>query len=210
MPLFYQQDINETTKLAVWKIDEAEDFFLSKVPVSRTITHPHKRLQHLAGRFLLPYLFNDFPSQEIEIAGTRKPFLPNEQYHFSISHCGNYAAAIASSTDRVGIDVEMKTPRVEKIKSKFLNANELRFVNAQMVSKRLDILNVLWSAKEAMFKWYALGEVDFSDMMQTFPFMLNGQGEIHAAFLKGDFQEKLLVRFQHNDELSLAWVHSKA
>ena len=76
MPLFYQQDINETTKLGVWKIEEPEDFFLRVVPLQRSITHPHKRLQHLAGRYLLPFLFPDFPHEEIEIADTRKPFLP--------------------------------------------------------------------------------------------------------------------------------------
>ena len=47
-----------------------------------------KRLQHLAGRYLLYALFDDFPLEEIVIADTRKPFLENEKYHFSISHCG--------------------------------------------------------------------------------------------------------------------------
>ncbi len=124
MPLFYQQDINLTTKLGVWKIEESEDFFLLSVPLQRTITHPHKRLQHLAGRYLLPFLFPDFPHEEIEIADTRKPFLPDEQYHFSISHCGDYAAAIVSSTERVGIDIEMITPRVDRIKHKLLHEDE--------------------------------------------------------------------------------------
>src|SRR5438045_995655 len=121
MPLFYQQDINEKTRLAIWEINEEEHFFNLSIPLSRNITHPHKRLQHLAGRFLLPHLFSDFPNHEIEIADTRKPFLPKEQYHFSISHCGNYAAAIVSSTQRVGVDVELITPRLEKIKKKFLH-----------------------------------------------------------------------------------------
>ena len=54
MPLVYQQNINEATKMAVWHISEREDFFLKKVTLSNNITHPHKRLQHLAGRYLLP------------------------------------------------------------------------------------------------------------------------------------------------------------
>ena len=118
MPLFYQQDINETTRLGVWKIEEDESFFLRTVPLQHSITHPNKRLQNLAGRYLLPYLFPGFPTTAIEIADTRKPFLSGEQYHFSISHCGRYAAALVSSTERVGIDIEMITPRVEKIKHK--------------------------------------------------------------------------------------------
>ena len=55
MPLVYQQNINAVTKMGVWHITETEDFFAS-VPLQKEITHPNKRLQHLAGRFLLKAL----------------------------------------------------------------------------------------------------------------------------------------------------------
>ena len=206
MPLLYQQNINESTKLGVWKIEEPEEFFLEKVPLQREITHPNKRLQHLAGRYLLPFLFPDFPHEEIEIADTRKPFLPNEQYHFSLSHCSKYAAAIVSKINRVGVDVEVITERVNKIKHKFLHPDELRFVNSQSTSQQINLLTLLWSAKEAMFKWYGLGEVDFSEMMRTFPFEMNVDGEIDAAFIKDDLQQKLTLKYRMMDELSLVWV----
>ncbi len=209
MPLFYQQNINETTRLAIWKIEETEDFFLSKVPLQREITHPNKRVQHLAGRYLLPFLFNDFPHKEIEIADTRKPFLPNEEYHFSISHCSTYASAIASRDCRVGVDIELTTPRLEKIKPKFLHADELRFVNLQLPAQQLKLLSILWSAKEAMYKWYGAGSVDFSEMMRTFPFQLTHEGNIDAAFIKNDLQQKLLLHYKLIEELTLVWVGSK-
>jgi phosphopantetheinyl transferase len=208
MPLFYQQNINGTTKLAVWKIEEAEAFFLARVPSKREIVHPQKRLQHLAGRYLLPFLFPDFPNEEIEIADTRKPFLRDEQYHFSISHCGYYAAAIVSRYDRVGVDVELITSRVEKIKHKFLHVDEVRFVNSQPPQQQVKLLTVLWSAKEALYKWYGLGEVDFSEMMRTFPFDLNTSSEIEAAFMKGSFQKKLTLLYSVNEGLCIVWVVS--
>lgn len=176
MPLFYQQDINETTRLGVWKIEEEEDFFLRSVPLQRSITHPHKRLQHLAGRYLLRFLFPDFPNEEIEIADTRKPFLPDEQYHFSISHCGDYAAALVSSTARVGIDIENITARVEKIKHKFLHPDELQFVHAHESAKQIELLTLLWSVKEAMFKWWGRGDVDFSEVLRVNDFIFSEEG----------------------------------
>ncbi len=115
MPLFYDK-INGNAKIAIWHIAEEKNFFLQKVPLQREITHPHKQLQHLAGRYLLQHLYPDFPYHLIEIADTRKPFLPNEGYHFSISHCGDYAAVIVSKDHRVGIDIELVPPKVEKIK----------------------------------------------------------------------------------------------
>src|SRR3954462_15733426 len=112
MPVFYQQTIDRHTKLGIWKIEESESFFLETVPLQKEITHPHKRLQHLAARYLLKYLFPDFPYEEMLIANTQKPYLLNEQYHFSISHSGDYAAALVSSDHRAGIDVEMVSAKI--------------------------------------------------------------------------------------------------
>lgn len=208
MPLFYRDDLDENTRLAVWKIEEPEEFFSSTVSLQREITHPHKRLQQLAARYLLVMLYPDFPLDQITIASSRKPFLPDEKYHFSISHCGNFAAVIVSSVARVGIDVEYFTPRLHKIKYKFLHADELRFVNAQLPSQQTSLLTLLWSAKEAMYKWYGLGEVDFSDMMKTYPFSHGISGTIDGAFLKSPLQQQLRLQYLIWDDIYLVWLRT--
>jgi len=167
LALFYQHNINETTRLGIWKIQEPEEFFTQKVPLQRTITHPHKRLQHLAGRWLLQYLFIDFPYEEIVIAGTRKPYLPGEKYHFSISHTGNYAAAIVSSTQRVGIDIEFVSPKIQSIAHKFMPPGDYAFIEASQLNLPPEqMLAFMWSAKETLLKWYSLGNVDFKEDLQ--------------------------------------------
>lgn len=208
MPLFYQQDINEDARLAVWHIAEQEDFFLSHVPLQRSIVHPHKRLQHLAGRYLLPFLYPDFPHGQIEIADTRRPYLPDEQYHFSISHCSDYAAAIVSSNSRVGIDIEVITPRVDYIKHKFLHADELVFVHSHDEAQQIPLLTLLWSAKEALFKWWGEGDVDFSEMLRTEPFAFSDAGVIPSTVVKNGEHIPLDVYYEMRDTLTLAWVCS--
>ena len=195
MPLFFQQDIDETTRLALWKIEEEEAFFSQHVPLQRNITHPHKRLQHLAGRYLLKYLFPDFPITLIQIADTRKPYLKDEAYHFSISHCGDYAGVIVSKNRKVGIDIELLTTKIEKIAHKFVTDSEWAIIGNRELgignleagmqgdrvivnseggigestlspSQRVNCLTLLWSCKEALFKWYGLGEVGFIRHME--------------------------------------------
>jgi phosphopantetheinyl transferase len=177
VPLFFQHSINDNTKLGIWKIEEAESFFLKKVPLKQHVTHPYKRLQHLAGRLLLPELFSDFPLKEIMIADTRKPFLEDEKYHFSISHCGNYAAAIASGTNRVGVDIEFVSPRLKAISPKFLTDKERNYLDQwrDLSALYLQMLTIVWSSKEAIFKWYGNGNVDFRGHMN-----LNGVMVFHA------------------------------
>lgn len=180
MPLFFQQQVNPDTRLAIWKIEEEEAFF--KVPLQRSITHPHKRLQHLAGRYLLKLLYPGFPVQLIQIADTRKPYLENELFHFSISHCGDFAAVIVSTRNRVGVDIERASAKIERIQHKFLSEEEMKIVNGQwsLVSTEIENfdktapltslsapLTLIWSCKEAVFKWYGSGEVDFKKHMQV-------------------------------------------
>lgn len=164
MPLVYQQNINAATRLGVWHIAEPESFFFSKVLLQNEITHPHKRLQHLAGRYLLKELFPDFPLELIRVADTRKPFLQDEKYHFSISHCGEYAAVIVSTENRVGVDIELPQDKIERIKYKYLTETEMQLVISLPVVQ-LDALTMAWSIKEAMFKWYGNGKVDFRQHM---------------------------------------------
>ena len=165
MPLVYQQNINESTRLGVWYIAEPASFFLSRVPFKKEITHPHKRLQHLAGRYLLNELFENFPLELVEIADTRKPFLVNEAFHFSISHCGDYAAAIVSKSNRVGVDIEIISEKIGRIREKFLSVEEQNILNEVIeiqqlilevphVMLEMRLLTCAWSIKEAMFKWY--------------------------------------------------------
>lgn len=210
MPIYYQQNINDFTRLAVWKIEEPSSFFTQKVTLQQQVTHPHKRLQHLAGRFLLPFLYPDFPSELILIADTRKPFLADDTYHFSISHCGDYAAAIVSSTQRVGVDVELVTHRVNKIRHKFLHFSELEAWDIESLEEeeKYKTLTLLWSAKEALFKWWGRGDIDFSECMQIEKAALGLNGQLKAVFQKNDFKQELILNYQLTNELSLVWVNN--
>lgn len=202
MPLFYQHNINDNTELAVWHIAEAEDFFLKKVPVQTEVSHPHKRLQHLAARYLLQILQPGFPFHLIEIADSKKPWLINHEFHFSVSHCGDYAAAIVSKNKLVGIDVELITPRIERVKNKFLNQHEIDL----LTEVNTKYLTLSWCAKEAIYKWYGKGQVDFkSNILLDQIFSEDESGFINAHFMK-EKRTDLAIGFRFFENLCLAWV----
>jgi phosphopantetheinyl transferase len=207
MPLVYQQNINDATKLGVWHITEEEGFFLQQVPLQREISHPHKRLQHLAGRLLLKELFPGFPYDLIRIADTRKPFLENEAYHFSISHCSDYAAVIVSKKDRVGVDIERFNPKVENIKHKFLSDDEQRIIfNVQFSMLNFQLLIAAWSIKEAVYKWDGDGGVDFKDHIHIEKIIADEKGgTAYCKFLKQTSVE-LIIEFIFFKDNCLSWI----
>ena len=203
MPIFFQHQINVTTRLGIWKIEETSAFFLSNVPLQKEVTHPHKRLQHLAGRFLLQFLFPDFPYELIRIADTHKPYLAGEQYHFSISHAGDFAAAIVSSDQRVGIDVEMITGKAERIQHKFIGDEEKMILNKTPDSR---LPTLFWSSKESVFKWYGEGGVDFRKHI-LLKKIHEGTQVIDGIFSKTN--QPISIHYRFFDQLILAWIASQ-
>jgi len=163
----------------------------------------HRRLQHLAGRYLLQDLYPKFPLELIKIADTRKPFLANEKYHFSISHCGNYAAAIISEENRVGVDVEIVSAKSFLVKDKFLSSQEQLLITTTEANKACTLF---WSVKESIYKWYGQGGLDFKKdiPIQFFTGKLD-QGVVHCAFKN---TLKLQVHYLFFNGNFLTWVLS--
>ncbi len=203
MPLVYQQNINEASKMGVWHITEAEDFFIQQVPLQKEITHAHKRLQHLAGRWLLKELYPEFPIELIKIADTRKPFLENEAFHFSISHCGDYAAVLVSKSYRVGVDVEMVTDKIKRIIPKFLTEAEQQLLLPEGISSTATLF---WSIKEAIYKWKSTGGVDFKKHINiNLIESENGYGVVYCTY---NSQTALQVHYIFFSNHYLTWVIS--
>lgn len=204
MPVIYQHQINEFTSLAIWKIEEPEDFFRAKVYLHNDVSHPHKRLQHLAGRYLLQYIVPGFPYELIAIAETRKPYMPGEEYYFSLSHCRDYAAAIVSTENKTGIDLEMRSPKIEIVHSKFLSASEK--MQLQATQAGLDFLSlatIVWSAKEAIYKWAGETGVGFKEHIRydwLFP-------ELQIVRMKyAHVEDPLLVKYEFFGDLCLCYL----
>ena len=206
MPLIRTIQMDQGTRLGVWKIGEQEVFFRTRVNISPEIHHPHKRLQHFAGRYLLLELFPDFPVPEIRIMDSRKPYLQCNSFHFSISHCRDYVAAIVSRSRPVGIDIEAIQPKIEKVSHKFLGPAEQAFMDLQ---QGLAHKTVCWSAKEAVYKWYGLGSIDFKEHIQLEPFLFHPAGFISCNFNRLDTIARLYLQYyvmESEEGMVLAWT----
>lgn len=207
MPLVRTIQISASTKIGIWRIAEDENFFREKVSITPKIHHWHKRLQHLAARYLLVELFPDFPMGEIRVMDSQKPYLENNNYHFSLSHCGDYAAAIVSRAGLAGIDIEHFTPKIERIAPKFLEETELQFI---VPSARVKHITVCWSAKEAVYKWYGLGGVDFREHIHLQPFDLQNTGIIPCYFVKDGLETAITLHYFVEETYCVAWVVSSS
>jgi len=208
MPLIFEQHINGNAKIGVWEIAEPEDFFLKRVVVKKLISHSQKRLQYLAGRYLLSELYPGFLLDEVRINEAGKPYLSDAAFHFSVSHCRNYAAAIVSEEDVVGIDIEIPQQKIEGIRHKFLSKSEEDILLATGLGS-INAFTIGWSIKEAMFKWHGEGLVDFKKHL-SITNINNQHGQLIAdCMYTGNYEVLLNAPVLQINNFILSWVQSK-
>ena len=77
-------------------------------------------------------------------------------WHISVSHTKGYAVVLLSSRERVGVDIEYRSDRVESIASRFIRPDE----HTESTDDKL----LVWSAKEAVYKLFSEDKLLFFDM----------------------------------------------
>jgi phosphopantetheinyl transferase len=205
------------TNLMVWRILESEDWFRGQLPVIHTPGHPQRRLQHLAGRFLLAQVDPAFPYADLRVTEHGRPFIEDGSRHFSITHTGNMAAVIMSRDHAVGVDLELVTPRVLKVASRFLGLAERSWIGSAAGTSEtspgklygteaMRLCTLLWSAKEAAYKWLGVPGLDFAADLEIEPFQPEMAGEIKARCRKdGDLSFR--IGYQCIEGAWLTWVN---
>lgn len=160
MPLYREWNSDAYSLAAIWKIEEPESFFAERTGIAPDIKNDKRRIEHLAGRFLLKHLKEDFPLLTIRPDEHDKPRIENNGYYFSISHSWPYVAAVVSPYVEAGIDIQCWHPRMEKLQDKFLSAPE-----KPLFQNDAKLITLGWSIKEAAYKWQGRRGVEFRDHM---------------------------------------------
>ena len=155
----------QDTSLGVWHITEDADRLIAMLQLDDRESQllerlkGGKRYRHwLSSRVLLRQLLNTDKFIEMDSDENRKPVLKNFPHHISLSHSDEMAAAIISEQDEVGIDIQKIDSKVLRVKHKFLSDEELALIDEEHAVEQLI---TCWCAKEALFKYYGKGQVDF-------------------------------------------------
>ena len=124
-----------------------------------------RRREWLAVRVLLKELVSE--EKMIEYLPSGKPFLNDGSWNISISHTKGYAAIILDKRNKVAIDIEHISPRINKIRNRFMNEREER-----NLSKENELIHLLlhWSAKESLYKLLDDEKIEFQAQLLIDPF----------------------------------------
>lgn len=181
MPIFKQYD-KADARITIWKIEEPEAFFSRHTGLQSDKKGEIRRLEHLAGRFLLQQAVPGLSQDQIVVSPLGKPFLRDGNLHFSISHSFPFVGVVVDAVKEVGIDVQTLQDKIHRLQHKFLSAEE-QVLCEQQTGK----ITLAWAAKEAAFKRYGLGAVDFIRHMPIREMQIRDR----EAALKMEFSREL-------------------
>jgi len=211
MPVVFNKNIDEDTILAVWKIEESEEQLRSGLQLKQheldfiSSLNNGKRLLHwLSTRVLLRTMLNTAEYIDCRMDDHGKPYLPDFDYHISLSHSYDYAAVIIGKTKKVGVDIELIKHKIKSIRHKFLSDAELA---QKQIGDNINGLYVCWCAKEAIYKWNGRRGLEFKQDIHIKPFRLKSEGKLTALVDLPDGGAELTVHyFKMGDGYMLGYV----
>lgn len=211
MPVVFNKNIDEDTILAVWKIEETEAELLSGLQLKQheldfiSSLNNGKRLLHwLSTRVLLRTMLNTSEYIDCRMDEHGKPYLPDLDYHISLSHSYDYASVIIGKTKKVGVDIELIKHKIKSIRHKFLSDSELA---QKQIGDNINGLYVCWCAKEAIYKWNGRKGLEFKQDIHIKPFKLGTTGKLDALVDLPDGTRELTVHyFKMTDNYMLGYV----
>ena len=155
MPIYKEYD-KAGARVFIWKIGEPESFFTEHIGLQSDKKSELRRLEHLASRFLLQQAIPGLALEQIMVSHLGKPYLPDNKPYFSISHSFPFVGVAVDEQKEIGIDVQTLEEKIHRLQHKFLSAEE-----QALCGQQTEKITLAWAAKEAAFKRYGLGAVDF-------------------------------------------------
>jgi phosphopantetheinyl transferase len=210
MPLTFLENINTDTAIGLWKITESPEDLMARLQLKEhelkllsSLSKEKRNLHWLATRVLLRKMLNTNQYIDCQADENGKPILINHPHHISLSHSYEYAAVMVSKTKKVGIDIEIIKEKIERVKNKFLNNQELSFINPD---HQIEQLYVCWCAKEALYKLNGKKETSFKNHIHLEDFVYQEKGSLSAKIEKENIAHQFTVNYEKLDNYMLGFV----
>lgn len=123
------------------------------------------------------------------------PKVANPDIYISVSHSREYVAVLLSDVP-CAVDIESAERDFRRVASRYLSAEE------QTMAERYDLFAELWSAKEALYKYYKKGKLDLVRDISIVEY--NAENSTLTATILGS--QPITVNLDRRDNLVIATI----
>ncbi|QNH63171.1 4'-phosphopantetheinyl transferase superfamily protein [Hymenobacter sediminicola] len=201
MPLHSLSPISSQALLGLWQLTEPIEALWPLLPdlLHYTARFPYGRdetrtRQWLAGRVLAHRLLQeltDIPATLSNDANGRPFFEQLPELGVSLSHSGEWVAAVVARGAAVGTDIELVRPKAQKLAPRFLSEAERADAGSEAVKHSL-----YWSAKETLYKLHSRRGLVFKEQIVLDPFGLREAGVLTGHLLLENFRSQHQIHYQ--------------
>jgi 4'-phosphopantetheinyl transferase len=206
MPVTWQKN-TENYSIIVWHSTEPMDLLLQNAVLNdqeylqwQSFQSESRKREWLTVRNALRKILPEKSVSSINYDDNGKPHLKNEGA-ISISHSHQFIAVMKANETRIGVDIEVIHPRIEKLSKKFMNENE----KSNFGEHDLEKLHVVWGAKEVLYKIHSIGGIDFKKDFLVHPFNYKSSGTLKASIMKKGFEKDFIITYEKSGVHMLAW-----
>ena len=200
MPLLEVRKINTHTYMGFWQLTESLATLQQQLAelVGNQLQIPDypnslRLSQWLGSRVLAYMLLQKFTALPLPLRNNAqgKPEFEQNAIYISISHSQNLAAVIISERFKVGIDIENISPKVMRVRDKFMAAAE-----KTDAGEDLEKTLIYWSTKETLYKLYSKKQLLFKEHLLVKPFPASAAGTLEAQIQAPDLKKTYCIYYE--------------
>lgn len=206
--LIRKEYVQPAALLGIWEMTESREELLSNFPHAlreealyylKGIRSNRRAIEWLSTRLMVFHLLDE--KKIILKREDGSPYIKDDNLFISISHTRNFAAILLHPNLPVGVDIETRSERVNKIAEKFIASNEYIDPEQKTLHQLLH-----WSAKESLFKLIGLKGIDFKEHLHITPFTPKGKGEIQASETRSESRHVYSIHYEVHPQYVLTWT----
>ena len=173
--------------------------FDEEISAITQIKNETKKLEFYAVRYLRNFKQINLP---ISYNANGAPFFNGSTTKISISH-SKELAVIALAPSPVGVDIELITERIVRIKDRFVSAAELNLFEV----KNAKTYTIIWTIKEVLYKLSDLKQINFLADMNL---LEQSEGLVTCQFKTSEGIRFVEIKFQELGNYIISFNPSKA
>lgn len=164
---------------------------------------PKRRIEKAASDYLLRRYLDD-PHVFLLNDDAGKPYCTQFKGDISLTHSKSKVAIQFSKTFVCGIDIQIIEERINRLAYKFLNENELSFIDNIPSNDQAEMITKCWCIKEVVYKTLGAGFHDYHEGFRIRPFSIQDDIVICDIEIEG-ISDSYKIKISRLGDFALAY-----
>lgn len=187
-------------KLSIDELEHDTILTSNERELYKTFGSAKRKYEWLAVRYFVAKIIGK--TALIKYSPYGKPYLTNFDKKIGITHSGNLIG-IALSNNNIAIDIERRSERIMRLKSRFAEIEEHQLQNSGFAP--IDYFTLIWCAKETIYKLHESDDIDLTKDISIENLQI-GKSTFEASILN---KQRFVLKYLLINNYAIVWATDK-